>query len=137
MLKTGSFICTDHFLSHPHRKGDQPQIIHPERPAAIISGQLLPIHRLSDHTTLQQSGGVDHLLQACVSVPLTGVFSTHTQTHTQTAIFFTHSQIPFAHSQWITCCPTVSMHKQFFPSSTFPFSSLFPRSSSTTLHMKP
>lgn len=126
-----------------HRKGDLPQVVRLEGSAAIVGGQLLQIHRLSDHSALQQGSGVDHLLQACVSVPLTGASSSHTRacTHTHTlvhtALFSTHSQIPFAHSQWIACCPTVSVHKQFFPSSASPPSSLFLRSSPTPLHMKP
>lgn len=62
---------------------------------------------------------------------------THTRarvhTPTQTAIFSTHSRIPFARSQWITCCPTVWTHRQFLPSSTspIPFSFVLP------LHIKP
>lgn len=64
----------------PHREGDQPQVLHPEGSAAVVSGQLLPIHRLSDNTALQQGSGVDHLLQARVSVPLAGAFK-QTRTH--------------------------------------------------------
>lgn len=58
--------------------------------------------------------------------------NTHTRARSQTAIFFTHSQIPFAHSQWITRCPTVSAHKQFFSlilSFFFSLPSLLPNSS--------
>lgn len=57
------------------RKGDEPQVVHFEGSAAIVSGQLLPIHWLFDHSTLQQGSRVDHLLQAGVSVPLTGALS--------------------------------------------------------------
>lgn len=67
-----------------HRKGDLPQVVRLEGSAAIVGGQLLQIHRLSDHSALQQGSGVDHLLQACVSVPLTGASSSHTRTHTHT-----------------------------------------------------
>lgn len=67
-----------------HRKGDLPQVVRLEGSATIVGGQLLQIHRLSDHSALQQGSGVDHLLQACVSVPLTGASSSHTRTHTHT-----------------------------------------------------
>lgn len=69
-----------------HRKGDLPQVVRLEGSAAIVGGQLLQIHRLSDHSALQQGSGVDHLLQACVSVPLTGASSSHTRTHTHLSI---------------------------------------------------
>ena len=123
------FQCLNKYQSFAlSRKRDQPQVVHPQRSAPIISWQLLPIHRLSDHTTLQQGGGVDHLLQACVSVPFTGVFSPHTHTHTK--------QYP-ARSHWITCCPTVLMQKKFFSSSasTLHFSLII--SAITPMHTKP
>ena len=138
-----SFLHNNQYrcLAQP-RKRDQSQVVYPEGPAAVVSWWLLPIHRFSDHTTLQQGSGMDHLLQACVSVPLTGVLSlnthtyTHTHTHSQTAIFSMHAQIPFARSQWITCCAVVPAHKPFFPSFT---SSLlfFLLSSPTPLLIKP
>lgn len=107
-------------LLPPNRKRDQPEVVHPEGPAAFVRRRLLPIHRLADDAALQQSGGVDRLLQAGLCVPLTGASSSpvpHTHTHAQTAIFSTHSRIPFARSQWITCCPTVQTRRQFLPSS--------------------
>lgn len=72
-------------LAQP-RKRDQPQVIYPEGSAAIVSWWVLPIYRFSDHTTLQQGSGMDHLLQACVSVPLTGVLSLNT--HTSRQLYF-------------------------------------------------
>lgn len=61
---------------------------------------------------------------------------THTHTHSQTAIFSMHSQIPFARSQWITCCPMVPAHKSFFPSFTSPLL-FFLLSSPAPLLIKP
>lgn len=113
-----SFLHINQYRSPAQpRKRDQPQVICPEGSAAIVHWWLLPIHRFFDNAALQQGSGMDHLLQAGVSVPLSGVWSlnTHIHTHTQTAIFSMHSQIPFTRSQWITCCPMVPAHKQVFP----------------------
>lgn len=118
------------------RKRDQPPVVYPEGSAAVVRWWLLPIHRFSDHTALQQGCGMDHLLQARVSVPHTGVLSLNTHTHSQTAIFSMHSQIPFARSQWITCCPMVPAHKSFFPSFTSPLL-FFLLSSPAPLLIKP
>lgn len=67
-----------------HRKRDQPAVFHPEGSAAFIIGQLLPIHRLPDHTSLQQGSGVDRLLPPGVSVSHTGAFSSLSLSHTRT-----------------------------------------------------
>lgn len=83
-----------------HRKGDQPEVVHSEGPAAFVRRRLLPIHRLADDAALQQSGGVDRLLQAGLCVPLTGASSpvslTHTHTptlaHTRTDSYILHAQ---------------------------------------------
>lgn len=85
-----SFLHINQYRSPARpRKRDQPEVICPEGSAAIVHWWLLPIHRFFDNAALQQSSGMDHLLQAGVSVPLPGVWSlnTHTHTHTQTAIF--------------------------------------------------
>lgn len=111
-----------------NRKGDQPPAVRPEGSAAIVRGQLLPIHRLFDHSPLQQGGGVDRLLQAGVSVPLTGAFSP--VTHAYTAGFSTQEH-PI-------CAPAAKLrrHKQF--STRVPLVLvLFPRSSAAPLHLKP
>ena len=68
----------------PYREGDLPGALCAEGAAAGLSGQLLPLHGLPDHAALQQGGGVDPLLQARISLPLTGAFGTHTGTHTHT-----------------------------------------------------
>lgn len=84
----------DKFPSHASsRKGDQPAVIHFEGSAAVLSRQLLQIHRLSDHTALQQGSGVDHLLQASVSVPLTGMYiHTHIYVYTHTHVNILHAR---------------------------------------------
>lgn len=107
------------------RKRDQPPVIHLERSAAVISWWLLQIYRLSDHAALQQGSGVDHLLQACVSVPLTGALSSDTHTLYSQCTVGSH-----LHSQWITCCPT----NNFSPH--VPLLSPFPSFLSTHLHIK-
>lgn len=89
--------CLSFLHINPHRclaqprKGDQPPVVYPEGSAAVVSWWLLPIHRFSDHTALQQGCGMDHLLQARVSVPLTGVLSLNTHTLLDSYIFHAQS----------------------------------------------
>lgn len=67
--------CIDpNTLSCPfsYRKRDSPGAVCAEGPAAVLAGELLSLHRLSDYSTLQQGGGVDHLQQTYLCVLQTG-----------------------------------------------------------------
>lgn len=88
-----SFLHINHYRSPARpRKRDQPQVIRPEGSAAILRWWLLPIHRFFDNAALQQSSGMDHLLQAGVSVPLSGVWSLNTHTHRHPDSYIFHAQ---------------------------------------------
>ena len=58
--------------THTHRKGDVPWAVHTPRAAAVVAGQLLPLHGLPHHTSVQPGGGVDRLQPARVPVAPAG-----------------------------------------------------------------
>lgn len=59
-------------LSPPCRKRDLPGAVRPEEPAALVPGELLPLHRIPDHAAVQQGGGVDRLQPAHLRLLQTG-----------------------------------------------------------------
>lgn len=135
-----SFLHINQYRSPARpRKRDQPQVICPEGSAAILRWWLLPIHRFFDNAALQQSSGMDHLLQAGVSVPLSGVWSLNTHTHTQTPRQLYFPCTVRAHFHAVSgslAVPWCQHTSRFFPSFTSPLLFLL-LSSPTPLLIKP
>lgn len=52
-------MCVIPLFLSPSRKRDIIGAIRTEGLAAVLAGELLSVHRLADHTALQQGGGVD------------------------------------------------------------------------------